>query len=134
MCQLLLRLHQLTKLYSASLQATPAERFLGMLKYSISSWSLTKFPYKPIISLLGETAQYSSPYHGSADPADRVRVVDVVAWACFLLFIQTYAFAENLRKDPPYSCLYITNPKYGVTYEGTIELQPKFKQAHVQGV
>lgn len=110
-----LQMGHIDLLLDASQQATPAERFLGMLKYTVSSWSLTKFPYKPIISLLGETAQYSSHYQRSGDPNDK-----------------TYVLAENMRKDPPFSCFYMTNPKHGVTYEGNIELEPKFKQAHVQ--
>jgi hypothetical protein len=110
-----LQMSHINLLIDASTLATPADRFLGVVKYCISTWSLTKFPYKPIISLLGETAQYSTPYTASADPSDK-----------------TYVLAENLRKDPPYSCYHITNPKHGVTYEGTVELDPKFKQAHVQ--
>lgn len=110
-----LQMNHVDLLLDASLQVTPVERFLGLVKYSISTWSLTKFPYKPIISLLGETAQYSSPYQRSPDPEDR-----------------TYVLGENLRKDPPCACVYITNPKHGVAYEATIDLQPKFKQAHVQ--
>jgi len=101
-------------LIDASRQPTPEERFLGVLKYSFSTWSLTKFPYKPIISLLGETAQYSTRYSASTDPNDR-----------------TYVLAENARKDPPFSFFHMTNPKHGVSSGGTIELDPKFKQAHV---
>jgi len=109
-----LQMSHIDLLLDASVQVTPAERFLAVMKYNISTWALTKFPYKPIISLLGETAHYTSPYYRAVSPND-----------------QTYVIAENLRKDPPYSCFYITNPLHGVTYEGSIELVPKFKQAHV---
>jgi len=109
-----LQMSYVDSLIDASMLATPEERFLGVLKYTISTWALTKFPYKPIISLLGETAQYSTHYSRSSDPADR-----------------TYVLAENMRKDPPYSLFHITNPHHGVSYGGSIELDPKFKQAHV---
>jgi len=109
-----LQMSHIDVLIDASMQPTPLDRFLGVVKYCMSSWELTKFPYKPIISLLGETAQYSSPYSKACDATDK-----------------TYVLAENMRKDPPFTCFHVNNPKHGVTYEGAIDLQPKFKQAHV---
>jgi len=109
-----LQMNHIDLLIEASTLATPLDRFLGVVKYCMGSWALTKFPYKPIISLLGETAQYTTPYSKSLDAEDK-----------------TYVLAENMRKDPPFSCFHISNPKHGVTYEGAIDLQPKFNKAHV---
>jgi len=110
-----LQMSHVDLLIDASMQETPLTRFLDVVKYCASTYSLTKFPYKPAISLLGETAEYSSSYrNGAVDFGDK-----------------TYVLAENVKKDPPKSCFYITNPKHGVTHEGQIDLDPKFERGHV---
>lgn len=109
-----LQMNYVDSLIEACQQPTPLDRFLAFVKYQFSTYALTKFPYKPVISVLGETAHYSSPYCGSPDLANK-----------------TYAIAETVTTEIPLSCFYIVNPAYGVTYEGAIDMCPQFKQAHV---
>jgi len=109
-----LQLNYVDLLVQAGMQSTPEARFLGYLKFCISTYGLTKFPYKPIISLLGETAQYSSPYGSSQDPDDR-----------------TYILAENIKKDPPHSLLHMFNPKHGISLGANVEMAPEFHKTHV---
>lgn len=111
--QMNLQLAYIDILIKANTLPTPLERFLCMLKYSLSTCSLTKFPYKPIIAFLGETAQTYTNYTDGVT-ADT-----------------TYYIAEQVEKDPATSAFYICNPTKGVVHEGSVAMVPKFKQAHV---
>jgi len=70
--QMDLQMKHVDLLVEANLQPHPLNRFLNVLKYSIATCDLPKFPYKPIISQLGETAHYHSYFSGSSDPNDAV--------------------------------------------------------------
>eukprot|EP01111_Echinosteliopsis_oligospora_P004403 TRINITY_DN1709_c0_g1_i1.p1 TRINITY_DN1709_c0_g1~~TRINITY_DN1709_c0_g1_i1.p1 ORF type:complete len:374 (+),score=47.56 TRINITY_DN1709_c0_g1_i1:78-1199(+) len=97
-------------LMAANLQQTPILRFLCVVQYALSTCSLTKFPYKPIIGFKGETAHH----HVSHSAED-----------------QTHFLGEQISREPPTSCFYINNPARGVTHTGNIELCPKFNKTHV---
>lgn len=97
-------------LTSANTLPTPQDRFLAVLKYTLSTCSVTKFPYKPIIAFLGETAQTFTS-HGPGDT--------------------TYYCGEQVEREPTASAFYISNTTRGVVHEGNVALMPKFKQAHV---
>lgn len=99
-------------LLAANMQETPLGRFLCIVQYAISTCTLTKFPYKPIIAFKGETAHHFISHY----PED-----------------ETHYIGEQLAREPhPTSCFYINNPKRGVTHTGDVELCPKFNKTHVQ--
>jgi len=114
--QMDLQMKHVDLLIEANMQPHPLGRFLHVLRYSLATCDLLKFPYKPIIAQLGETAHYYSHYSGSSDPADT----------------PTVFVGEQLVKDPPAGNFYMHNPKYGITHTGQVVLNPKFKQAHVR--
>eukprot|EP01111_Echinosteliopsis_oligospora_P016334 TRINITY_DN6741_c0_g1_i1.p1 TRINITY_DN6741_c0_g1~~TRINITY_DN6741_c0_g1_i1.p1 ORF type:complete len:376 (+),score=103.51 TRINITY_DN6741_c0_g1_i1:121-1248(+) len=97
-------------LLAANMQTDPLERFLCVVQYALSTCSLTKFPYKPIIAFPGETAHH----HVSHSTDER-----------------TYFLGEQVARDPPAAAFYINNPTKGVTHAGNIELAPKFNKTHV---
>jgi len=97
-------------LLNANAQSSPLSRFMCVVQYALSTCSLTKFPYKPIIGFVGETAHHYVS-HSSGD--------------------QTFFLGEQLSREPPASCFHITNPAKGVTHAGSIELMPKFNKTHV---
>lgn len=107
--QMNLQMQHIDLLARANTLPSPQERFLAVLKYSLSTCSLTKFPYKPIIAFLGETAQ---SYITNGDDT-------------------TFYCGEQVERDPAGSAFYICNPKQGFVHEGDVALVPKFKQAHV---
>eukprot|EP00026_Physarum_polycephalum_P008809 Phypoly_transcript_08910.p1 GENE.Phypoly_transcript_08910~~Phypoly_transcript_08910.p1 ORF type:complete len:414 (+),score=48.49 Phypoly_transcript_08910:75-1316(+) len=111
--QMNLQMQHVDLLINANSLPTPQDRFLAVLKYTLSTCSLTKFPYKPIISFLGETAQ-SFTTHSDGVNTDT-----------------TFYCAEQLERDPTASAFYICNPTKGVVHEGNVALVPKFKQGHV---
>jgi len=92
----------------------PVDRFLSVLKYTLSTCSLTKFPYKPIIAFLGETAQSYTRHNYDGMAVDT-----------------TYYVGEQVEREPATSAFYICNPVRGVIHEGSVEMIPKFKQAHI---
>jgi len=112
--QMNLQMYYIDLLTKANTLATPLERFLCVLKYSLSTCSLTKFPYKPIIAFMGETAQtYTTHTDGTTTDT-------------------TYYIGEQVDRDPVTSAFYIANPTRGVMHEGSVVMLPKFKQAHIQ--
>lgn len=111
--QMNLQMCHIDLLLRANTLPTPQERFIAVLRYSLSTCSLTKFPYKPIIAFLGETAQ------STAVTTDGV-TSDT-----------TYYLGEQVEKDPSGCAFYISNPARGVVHEGSVAMIPKFKQAHV---
>jgi len=113
--QMALQMQHIDFLVSANSLPTPQERFLAVLKYTLSVSNLTKFPYKPIIAFLGETDQ-SFTTHTSNNGAG----TDT-----------TFYLGEQVERDPAACAFYITNPSKGVVHEGSVALMPKFRQAHV---
>lgn len=97
-------------LLAANAQTDALDRFLGVVQYALSTCSLTKFPFKPIIAFPGETAHHFVS-HSSEN--------------------QTHFLGEQVTRDPPGSCFYINNPTKGVTHAGNVELVPKFNKTHV---
>lgn len=110
--QMHLQMHYVSMLTSANSLTTPLERFMNVLKYSISTCSLTKFPYKPIIAFMGETAQTFTSHNGDQSST-------------------TYYVGEQVEREPATSAFYICDPTKGVVHEGSVAMVPKFKQAHI---
>jgi len=97
-------------LETANHQPDPKSRFFGVLKYFFSTLNLTKFPYKPIIAMEGETA-HNFVSSGSS---------------------QTYSIGEEIVHHPPHSAFHICNLDNGFTYDGNIVLEPTFSKGSVR--
>lgn len=108
-----LQMSHIDLLLIANKQETALERFLFVVKYALSTTSLTKFPYKPFIAFVGETS-HNYTIHGQQD-------ADV-----------THFIGEQLARDPPTSCFHISNASRGVSHEGFMEVEPKFKTSYVR--
>jgi len=111
--QMNLQMQHIDLLTNANNLPTPQDRFIAVLRYTLSTCNVTRFPYKPIIAFLGETAQ-SYTTHSDGTNTDT-----------------TFYCAEQVERDPTGCAFYISNPAKGVVHEGHVSMLPKFKQAHV---
>eukprot|EP01111_Echinosteliopsis_oligospora_P014408 TRINITY_DN5422_c0_g2_i2.p1 TRINITY_DN5422_c0_g2~~TRINITY_DN5422_c0_g2_i2.p1 ORF type:complete len:360 (-),score=107.75 TRINITY_DN5422_c0_g2_i2:52-1131(-) len=109
--QATIQMSHIDLLLTANMQNDPLDRFLSVVQYSLSTCSLTKFPYKPIIAYVGETAHHFVSHSSSDD--------------------KTYFLGEQVSRDPPSSCFHINNNRKGLTHAGNVELVPKFNKTHV---
>jgi len=114
--QMDLQMRHIDLLVEANMQPHPLIRFLNVVKYAIATCDLPKFPYKPIIAHLGETAHCQTQFSGSSDQN----------------YTPTYFVGEQLVKDPPTCSFYIYNPSFGVSHTGSLALNPKFQQGHIR--
>jgi len=106
-----LKLNSIGLLEMAVQQGDPQSRFFAVLRYYFSVVGVTKFPYKPIIAMEGETSHHSVSHPDGS---------------------RTFALAEEIVHDPPHCAFYIANPDRGVVHDGNVQLDPKFEKGHVR--
>jgi len=104
------KMKHISMLEIACQQPDPQNRLLHVLKYFFSTLHLTKFPYKPIIAMEGETT-HSFVSSGTSN---------------------TSSVAEEIVHHPPHSAFYVSNADKGFTYDGNILLEPTFTKGSVR--